>query len=147
MIDCGSCAVPPRRALRQYADRREPSTAEAGWPATALEAVTVQPWGWSAGENAIQAAFVGCSMCCIAPGGIPGIAIGPPFDIAAAELTAIAHAIVGTDTTSKARIRRPPRESAILSPLAEFYVQRNGIRRPALSLPGRSLRQDGRSRP
>src|SRR5262249_24822183 len=79
---------------------RDPSTALAGWPAAALDAVTLQPWGWSVGEYGIQAALDGCSMCFIAPGWIPGIPIGPPVDIAAAELATIDEAIVATTTTT-----------------------------------------------
>ena len=89
----------------------------AGWPAAALDAVTLQPWGWSVGENGIEAAFDGCSMCCIAPGGIPGIGIDAPGDIAAAELTTIDEAIVATTipTTIVSLSPRAP-EFGILAP-------------------------------
>jgi hypothetical protein len=46
-------------------------------------------------------------MCAIAPGGIPGIAIGPRGDIAAAEPTTIDEAIVATTTTTASTTRNP----------------------------------------
>ena len=56
-------------------------------------------------------------MCCIAPAGIPGIAIGMPGDIAAAELTTIDEAIVATTiaTTIVSLSPRAP-EFGILAP-------------------------------
>jgi hypothetical protein len=79
------------------------------------------------GENGIHAAFVGCSMCNIAPGGIPGIAIRPGGVIAAAELTAI---VAPTTTTISALLNLRPPESGILAPLLNLRPPEFGILAP-----------------
>jgi len=61
-------------------------------------------------------------MCCIAPGGIADITIGPLGDIAAAEPTTIDEAIVATTTTTTTA--RAPRLAALenrIRPILKFH--------------------------
>jgi hypothetical protein len=90
VTDWGSSTRPPRRALCQNDDRREPSTALAACPAAVLDALTVHPCGLSGTAYGMNAAGVGISMCFIELPMDPELPVAPEPRIIAAELASIA---------------------------------------------------------
>ena len=114
VIDWGSRTLRPSWPLCQYVARPAWSTERAGWPGLALDAVARHPRGRSAGANGIHAAFVGCSMCCIASAGTPLIPMEagrlPAGTIASARPE---HATTATIAATNAINNPPP----ILRPL------------------------------